>query len=84
MKRLADRLKEFRQRTRLSQRGFAALIDHDCGNYNKYERGLVVPGEAMLDKFTEACRLSEIEDALLRALASHERIAQFVVREVSR
>lgn len=66
----------------MSGRGFAELIGVDSGNYCKYETGVLVAGADFIDRFSEAAKLNEVETALLRALASRERIAMFIKREV--
>lgn len=68
----------------MSGRKFAEFMGIDGGNFNKYENDSLVPGADFIDRFAEAAKLSDIEVALLRALASRERIAQFVKREVPR
>ncbi len=65
----------------MSCRGFAALIGIDGGNYNKYETGRLVPGEDFIDRFSETCKLNEVETELLRALASCDKMLQYVIRE---
>lgn len=75
-------LKRFREQTKMSGRGFSQLIGVDSGNYCKYETGAITPGADFIDRFSEAANLSDVETALLRALASRERILQFVKREV--
>lgn len=75
-------IKKFRERTQMSGRGFSDFISMDSGNYCKIETGKLVPGADFIDRFSEAAKLSDVETALLRALASRERILQFIKREV--
>ena len=74
-------VRKFRQRTHMSCRGFATMIGIDGGNYNKYETGKLVPGEDFIERFSEVCKLGEVETELIRALASCDRMLQCVIRE---
>ncbi len=75
-------LTHFRMRTGLSQRAFAAKIDMDCGNYNKYESGLLPPGTKIICMIAEEIGLNLAEEALLHALVALVRIRNKVTFEI--
>ena len=74
-------IRTFRERTRMSQRGFAKFIDVDGGNYSKYEMGHLLPGDDFLDKLKDACQLSEVEMELLLALRACDRMLRLAIQE---
>jgi transcriptional regulator with XRE-family HTH domain len=74
-------LKKFRERTQMSGRSFAEMIGMDNGNYHKYENGVILPGEEFIAQFSKACKLSEVEEELIKALVSCDRILRSVIRE---
>ena len=74
-------IRKFHKRTHISQQKFSKLIGIDCGNYSKYENGRLCAGDDFIDRFSETCKLSDVEVELIRALSSHDKLLCFVIRE---
>ncbi len=75
-------IRKFRQdKSGTSQRGFSKMLGIDCGNYNKYESGQLLPGEDFLWRFSQELKLNEIERELLVALVSCDKMLQLAIRE---
>ncbi len=74
-------LRKFRERHGKSQRAFAREIGVDESNYNHYEMGKLLPGDDFLDNFSDACRLTEAERELLKALRRHDKILRLAIQQ---
>jgi len=75
-------IQKFRaERSGTSQRGFAKMLGIDCGNYNKYETGQLIPGEDFLWKFSQELKLNEVERELLVALVSCDKMLRLAIQE---
>jgi transcriptional regulator with XRE-family HTH domain len=75
-------IRKFRvEKSGTSCRGFSKMIGIDCGNYNKYETGKLIPGDDFLWKFSQELKLNETERALLAALVSCDKFLQLAIRE---